>query len=396
MPQAVENADIISGWGKRWWIAYALVPIFVGISLLVRTLLLPVLHSQTPFLYFVPAVLVASGIGGAGPALLATGLSLICVFTLFVDPAELSAAYLTNTAAFALISIGVSWGGELLRRGRQRTLAMTTRSAGARSACAVDSRHGAGGDRRHRRARHHAFVQRRRRAPVRLHRERSHRPERQDSDAGAVSRSARRLSRPLRPHRRAAHHRHRPRRRRHAQGRLDLPDGARRRRDELRQPALLHRLHPRPDRAAEHRSAPAGAAIRARAHLAPHRHGRDGLDARARAQPAAVGDLQLSQRLAGACWRAKPTSARSPCATRSTRRATRPCAPARSSAGCATSSRAAKASAGSKASPSWSRRRARWRWSASRTAASTCVSNSTPRSISSSPTACRSSRCCSI
>ena len=126
MPQAVENADINSGWGKRWWIAYALVPIFVGISLLVRTLLLPVLHSQTPFLYFVPAVLVASGIGGAGPALLATGLSLICVFTLFVDPTELSAAYLTNTAAFALISIGVSWGGELLRRGRQRTLAMTS------------------------------------------------------------------------------------------------------------------------------------------------------------------------------------------------------------------------------------------------------------------------------
>ncbi len=54
---------------------------------------------------------------------------------------------------------------------------------------------------------------------------------------------------PLPRHGRAAHHRHRPRRRRPAQGRLDLPDGALGRRDALRRPALLHRLHPRPDRA---------------------------------------------------------------------------------------------------------------------------------------------------
>ena len=40
-------------------------------------------------------------------------------------------------------------------------------------------------------------------------------------------------------HRRAADHRHRPRRRRRAQGRLDLPDGAGGRRDALEQPAAI-------------------------------------------------------------------------------------------------------------------------------------------------------------
>ena len=46
---------------------------------------------------------------------------------------------------------------------------------------------------------------------------------------------------------------------------------------QLRRPPLLHRLHPRPDRAAGDRGAAAGAADRARAHVAADGHGRDGL-----------------------------------------------------------------------------------------------------------------------
>jgi two-component system sensor kinase FixL len=120
-----DKSDIIYRWEKRWWLPYALAPAFVGVSLLVRTALLPILHSQTPFLYFVPAVLVAAGLGGAGPGLLATGLSLVCVFTVLVDPGIVSATGLTNSAAFTIIGIGMAWGGELLRRERQRTTAMT-------------------------------------------------------------------------------------------------------------------------------------------------------------------------------------------------------------------------------------------------------------------------------
>jgi two-component system sensor kinase FixL len=125
MPQAIEDNDIIAGWGQRRWLRYALAPLFVAACLIVRSLLLPLLHGQTVFLYFIPAVLLSSGIGGGGPGLLATLLSLVCVFTIFVDPDDIGIVYATNAVAFTLISIGMVWGGELLRRGRQRTLAMT-------------------------------------------------------------------------------------------------------------------------------------------------------------------------------------------------------------------------------------------------------------------------------
>ena len=180
---------------------------------------------------------------------------------------------------------------------------------------------------------------------------------------------------------RTAHHRHRPRRGRPAQGRLDLPDGACGRRNEIGRPAIFHRLHPRPDRTAADRSAPAGTAIRTRAYFPAHRDGRNGLDVGARTQSAAVGDRQLPERLAPAAWRAPATKNPPPCATPWKRRPTRPCAPARSSGGCAISSRAAKANGAWKASPSWSRRRARWRWWASRIAASACNSSSTRQPI---------------
>ena len=62
-----------------------------------------------------------------------------------------------------------------------------------------------------------------------------------------------------------------------------------------RRQTLLHRLRPRPDRAAGARNAAAGAAVRAGPCLAPDRDGRDGLGPRARAQPAAVGDHQLPE-----------------------------------------------------------------------------------------------------
>ena len=108
-------------------------------------------------------------------------------------------------------------------------------------------------------------------------------------------------------------------------------------------------------------------------------HGRDGLGAGARAQPAAVGHRQLPEGLAPPAGRARRRALRPCCATRWTRRPSRRCAPARSSAGCAISSRAARASGASRASPSWSRRRARWRWSAPRSTACACASRFDPR-----------------
>jgi len=126
MPEVVDRHSAFSRWRSAWWLAYAAAPAAVALSFLVRLSLSPVLHSQTVFLYFVPAVLVAAAVGGVGPGLLATGLSLVCAFTVFIDPTDLTAVWLTNSAAFTFIGIGISWGGELLWRARARTLSMTT------------------------------------------------------------------------------------------------------------------------------------------------------------------------------------------------------------------------------------------------------------------------------
>ena len=134
----------------------------------------------------------------------------------------LARAELVNAAAFAVIGIGIAWGGEQLQRSRMRRDA-STRDALAREAhlqsildtvpdamIVIDER---------------GIMQSFSTAAERLFgytAARGDRQERQDADAVALPRGARRLSRPLPAHRRAPDHRHRPRRRRRAQGRLDL------------------------------------------------------------------------------------------------------------------------------------------------------------------------------
>ena len=45
-----------------------------------RLALTPILQDESPYLFFVPAVLVAAGIGGLGPGLMATGLGALLGF----------------------------------------------------------------------------------------------------------------------------------------------------------------------------------------------------------------------------------------------------------------------------------------------------------------------------
>src|SRR5665647_2794684 len=98
-----------------------------------RALLAPILHDDSIFLYFVPTVLISAGIGGLGPGLLATALSLLAAFFVLSSASSISNTGLVNAAAFAVIGIGVSWGGGLLHRGRRRANLMT-RDALAREA----------------------------------------------------------------------------------------------------------------------------------------------------------------------------------------------------------------------------------------------------------------------
>jgi len=112
---------------------YGIAPTAVALALAARALLAPIFHDDTILLYFVPSVLISAGIGGLGPGLLATALSLAAAFFVATNASALSTTSVINGAAFAVIGIGVSWGGELLHRSRRRARLMT-RDALAREA----------------------------------------------------------------------------------------------------------------------------------------------------------------------------------------------------------------------------------------------------------------------
>ena len=80
--------------GFRHWLflrgdamRYALAPAAVAIVFLARLALTPVVGDASPYLLFTPAVLVASGLGGFGPGLLATALSVVLgLFVITTSP----------------------------------------------------------------------------------------------------------------------------------------------------------------------------------------------------------------------------------------------------------------------------------------------------------------------
>jgi two-component system sensor kinase FixL len=133
MSQVIDNNRKIEPAEYGSVLRYGIAPTAVALSMAARTLLLSYLHGDTVFLYFVPAVLVSASIGGLGPGLLATALSLIAAVFVLGQAAESSIPSIVNGAAFAIICVGVSWGGGQLLRSRRRASLMT-RDALAREA----------------------------------------------------------------------------------------------------------------------------------------------------------------------------------------------------------------------------------------------------------------------
>ena len=132
MAEATEKTEYSSTYDRGWPLRYGVAPSTVALALAARVLLTPVLHDDAIFFYFIPPVLVSAGIGGLGPGIVATVLSLAAAFFLVAN-AAFSNLILVNGIAFTIIGIGVSWGGELLHRSRVRATVMT-RDALAREA----------------------------------------------------------------------------------------------------------------------------------------------------------------------------------------------------------------------------------------------------------------------
>src|SRR5437667_12373305 len=64
----------------------------VAVALVARLLLAPILGDESPYLFFVPAVLVAAGVAGLRPGLLTTLLSTLLAIFVVQQPDHLAAA----------------------------------------------------------------------------------------------------------------------------------------------------------------------------------------------------------------------------------------------------------------------------------------------------------------
>ena len=116
---------------ERWLLArqsalrYGIALAAVAMGLAIRALFAPVLQDESPYLFFVPAVLLAAGLCGFGPGLLATGAATLAGMLFVPRFPALSWPEIVNAAAFALIGVGMAWSGEQLQRNRLRAAAST-------------------------------------------------------------------------------------------------------------------------------------------------------------------------------------------------------------------------------------------------------------------------------
>ncbi|HKY08573.1 MAG TPA: PAS domain S-box protein, partial [Candidatus Binatia bacterium] len=95
---------------------YCLAATLVVAAHLVRHLLDPILGEQSAYLFLIPAVLIASAIGGFGPGSFATALGLVLGLT-FVGVSVLWADLL-SAVAFGAIGFGMAWLGGRVHRAR--------------------------------------------------------------------------------------------------------------------------------------------------------------------------------------------------------------------------------------------------------------------------------------
>lgn len=101
---------------------YLVACAIVALAFVLRAALAPFLHDQTSYLFFIPAVLIASGLGGFGPGLFATSLSLAAIFAGSPDLYALSVGDAIYTLLFTVIGIGSAWAGRNLFEARAKAI----------------------------------------------------------------------------------------------------------------------------------------------------------------------------------------------------------------------------------------------------------------------------------
>ena len=101
-----------------------MAPMAVALALGYRLALNPYLHDASPFMYFFVAIIVSGWLGGLGPALTATGLSMLAVDYFYLPPIGSvlrgGPEQIIQTISFLALGAAVSAIVERLRRERQR------------------------------------------------------------------------------------------------------------------------------------------------------------------------------------------------------------------------------------------------------------------------------------
>jgi two-component system, LuxR family, sensor kinase FixL len=97
---------------------YGFAVLAIAAALAIRLGLESILAGSASYIFFMPAVLIASALGGWGPGIFATILGLVIGMFFVADVRVVAGADIVNAVVFALVGIGTSWRGELLRRAR--------------------------------------------------------------------------------------------------------------------------------------------------------------------------------------------------------------------------------------------------------------------------------------
>jgi two-component system, LuxR family, sensor kinase FixL len=104
---------------------YSVALALVALASILHIVLTPVLGQLTPYLFYVAAVFVSSILGGLGPGLLATAVSLLLALARASASGSISQAEVVGALAFAFVGIGAAWIGDGLLKARRRATAST-------------------------------------------------------------------------------------------------------------------------------------------------------------------------------------------------------------------------------------------------------------------------------
>jgi two-component system, LuxR family, sensor kinase FixL len=119
-------------WRRTAW-QYAIAILAVALALALKLAFTSALTGEATYLLFIPAILIASALGGWGPGLLATALGLALGFFFAANERPLGAGEVAQGVLFVLVGIAICWRGAILHR-FQRAATTSAEDAEARSA----------------------------------------------------------------------------------------------------------------------------------------------------------------------------------------------------------------------------------------------------------------------